>query len=118
MGDDRRESYMNRAESETPGMSGNSMRENRETPSVSGGSRPDRLEKATSSTTSMHAGGESDEQVVPAKRSNNEERSSAERVEGRWSTKGNTEETRTCRTQSRQHSVPGTWRCAKSAAGF
>ncbi len=47
-------------------MSGNSMRENRETPPVSGSSRPDRLEKATSYTTSMHAGGESDEQVVCA----------------------------------------------------
>jgi hypothetical protein len=53
-------------------MSGNSMRENRETPLVCG-SMPDRLEKATSYKTSMYAGGESDERVVPAKRPNNGE---------------------------------------------
>lgn len=82
MGDDKREPAMNPAQSETPGMSENSMRENRETPSVSGSSRPDRLEKATSHKTSTHAGGESDERVVPTKRSNKEEQSSAESVEG------------------------------------
>jgi len=68
------------------------MRENRETPPASGSSTSDRLEKATSYKTSMHVGGESDERVVPAKRSNNGERSPAERVEGsrsitvRWQT--------------------------------
>ena len=86
MDDDTREPSMNPAQSETPGMSGTSMRENRETPLASGGNTPDRLEKATSYTTSMYAGGESDEQVVPAKLSNNGERSSAERVEGSCST--------------------------------
>jgi len=50
---------------------------------------------------SRHAGGESDEQVVLAKRSNNRESSPAESVEGSCSAKGNTEETRTHRTQSR-----------------
>jgi hypothetical protein len=45
----------------------NSMRENRETPQASGSSTPDRLEKATSYKTSMHASGESDSAVVPAK---------------------------------------------------
>jgi len=88
-------------------MPENSMRENRETPQASGSGTPDRLEKATSYTTSMHAGGESDEQVVPAKRSNKEERSSAESVEGSCSTKGNTEETHTCRTQGREHVSQG-----------
>jgi hypothetical protein len=78
------------------------MRENRETPLASGSRRPDRLEKATSYKTSMHAGGESDEQVVAAKRSNNEEQSKAESVEGSCSTKGNTEETHTHRTQGRE----------------
>jgi RNA-directed DNA polymerase len=107
MGDDTREPSMNPAQSETPGMSENSMRENRETPLVSGSSRPDRLEKATSSTTSMYVSGESDEQVVPAKRSNNGERSSAERVEGSCSTEGNTEEAHTCRTQGREHVSQG-----------
>ena len=71
MGDDRREPSMNPAQSQTPGMSGNSMRENRETPRASGSSTPDRREKATSYKTSVNASGESDEQVVPAKRSNN-----------------------------------------------
>ena len=66
MDDDTREPSMNPAQSETPGMSGTSMRENRETPSVSGSSAPDQLEKATSYTISVYAGGESDEQVVCA----------------------------------------------------
>ncbi len=83
------------------------MRENRETPSVSGSSTPDRLEKATSYTTSMNAGGESDEQVVPTKRPNNGEQSLAEGVEGSCSTKGNIEEAHTCRTQGREHVSQG-----------
>jgi RNA-directed DNA polymerase len=107
MSDDKREPLTNPAQSETPGMSGNSMRENRETPWASGGNTPDRLEKATSYKTSMHAGGESDEQVVPAKRSNNGEQSVTEGVEGSCSTKGNTEETHTCRTQGREHVSQG-----------
>jgi RNA-directed DNA polymerase len=107
MADDNREPSMNPAQSETPGMSGDSTRENRETPSVSGGSTPDRLAKVTSYTASMNAGGESDEQVVPAKRSNNEEQPSAESVEGSCSTKGNTEEAYTCRTQGREHVSQG-----------
>jgi len=51
----------------------------------------------------MRTGGESDEQVVPAKRSNKGEQAPAERVEGSCSTKGNTEEADTCRTQGREH---------------
>jgi RNA-directed DNA polymerase len=107
VGDDKREPLTNPAQSEIPGMPGNFMRENRETPLVSGSSTPDRLEKATSYTTSMHAGGESDEQVVPAKRSNNGEKSSAEGVEGSCSTKGNTEEAHTHRTQGRERVSQG-----------
>jgi len=102
MKDDNRKSVMNPAQSETPGMSGNSMRENRETPPASGSNRPDRLEKATSYKTSMHAGGESDEQVVPAKRPNNGEQSLTEGVEGSCSAKGNIEEAHTRRTQGRE----------------
>lgn len=102
MGDDKRESSVNPAQSETPGMSGNLMRENRETPLVSGSSEPERLEKATSHTTSTYASGESDGQVVPTKRSNKEERSLAESVEGSCSTKGNTSEANTLRTLSRE----------------
>jgi RNA-directed DNA polymerase len=100
-GGGRREPSENPAQSETPGMPGNSMRENRETPLASGSSRPDRLEKATSYTTSVNARGESDEQVVPTKRSNKGEQSSAESVEGSCSTKGNTKEAHTLRTQGR-----------------
>jgi len=107
MGDDKRKPHMNPAQSETPGMPGNSMRENRETPQASGSSTPDRLEKATSYTTSMHAGGESDERVVPAKRPNNGEQSLAEGVEGSRSTKGNAEEAYTHRTQGRERVSQG-----------
>src|SRR5438128_3908835 len=48
VGNDKRESSRNPAQPETPGMPGNSRRENREPPRVSGSQRPDRLEKATS----------------------------------------------------------------------
>jgi RNA-directed DNA polymerase len=102
MGDDKREPTMNPAQSETPGTPGNSMRENRETPLASGSGTSDRPEKATSYKTSMHASGESDERVVPAKRSNNGEQTLTESVEGSRSTKGNAEETRTHRTQGRE----------------
>jgi RNA-directed DNA polymerase len=107
MSDDKREPLVNPAQSETPGMSGTSVRENREAPPVSGSSTPDRLEKAMSYTTSMHAGGESDERVVPTKRSNNEEQSWAESVEGSRSTKGNTEQTYIRRTQGRESMSQG-----------
>ena len=45
-GGDIREPSKNPAQSETPGMLGNSMRENRETPLAAGSSKPVRLEKA------------------------------------------------------------------------
>ena len=103
VGDGKREASTNPAQSETPSTLGNSMRENRETPLVTGSSTPDRLEKAISHTSSMHAIGESDEQVVPAKRSNKVEQSAAESVEGSCSTKGNTDEAHRCQTQGREH---------------
>ena len=107
VGDGKREASTNPAQSETPSTLGNSMRENRETPLVTGSSTPDRLEKAISHTSSMHAIGESDEQVVPAKRSNKVEQSAAESVEGSCSTKGNTDEAHRCRTQGREHVSQG-----------
>jgi hypothetical protein len=67
MSDEKREPLASPAQSETPGMLENSMRENRETPQASGSHTPDRLEKATSYKASMHASGESDSAVVPAK---------------------------------------------------
>jgi hypothetical protein len=67
MSDEKREPLASPAQSETPGMLENSMRENRETPQASGSHTPDRLEKATSHKTSTHASGESDSAIVPAK---------------------------------------------------
>ena len=107
MSDVTRESFMNPAQSETPGMSGNSMRENRETSRESGNSRPDGREKATSYKSPPQTGEESDEQVIPTKHPNQEEPSSAEGVEGSCSTKGNTKEVNMCRTQSREHVSQG-----------
>ena len=107
MDDDKRESSMNPAQSETPGMSGNFMRENREAPLVSGSSPPDRLEKATSYKTSTHASGESDEQVLLSKRPNKGERSLTEGVEGSCSAKGNTNESYTRRTLGRERVPQG-----------
>jgi hypothetical protein len=83
------------------------MRENRETPLVSGSGRVGPAGEGASHTASRNASGESDERVVPAKRSNKEEQSSAESVEGSGSTKGNTEETHTDRTQRREQVSQG-----------
>jgi retron-type reverse transcriptase len=107
MSDGKSEPLMNPAQSETPGMPGDSMRENRETPPVSGSSGPDRLAKAESRTASMYAGGESDGSVVPARHPNKAERSAAEGVEGSDPTKGNTKETHTHRTQGRERVSQG-----------
>ena len=70
-GDDRRETLFDAAESKTPCMRGNSMRENRETqatPSPDGGGG--RSGKAKRRTPDMHVVGESDGPIVPAKRAN------------------------------------------------
>src|SRR5579859_938232 len=107
VGVDRGETHADPAQSETPGTSGNSMRENRETPLASDSNASDRLEKAMSYTASMYASGESDEQVVPTKRPNKEEQTLAEGVEGSCSTKGNTEEAHTLRTQGRERVSQG-----------
>ena len=88
-GSDKREPPMNPAQSETPGMLGNSMREKRETPLVSGRKRPDRLEKATSYKASAYVSGESDSAVVPAKCSNKGAVRLAESMEGRALAKKN-----------------------------
>ena len=89
MDDDKGEPFINPAQSETPGMLGNFMRENRETSLASGSIRPDRLEKAMSYETSANASEESDSAVVPAKRPNKGEQSLAEGVEGRALAKKN-----------------------------
>ena len=56
---------------------------------------------------SMYADEESDEGVVPMKRSNNEGVSSAETVEGRTSPKGNGGQTAAARTQRRDTASNG-----------
>ena len=79
-GDDRREPLFDAAESKTPCMRGNSMRENRETqatPSPDGGGG--RSEKAQCRTSDMVVAGESDGPIVPAKRANNAEASARSR---------------------------------------
>jgi group II intron reverse transcriptase/maturase len=90
------------AQSETPGMHGNSTRENRETPStpvvegVTG-----RLEKALSQKSNMHVGGDSDGRVVPTKCPNNGGEPPAEGREGRRPTKENIGQATAPQTQSR-----------------
>src|ERR1700730_11580792 len=68
---------------------------------------PDRLMKAKGRTMSMHADEESDEVVLPVKRSNNEGLSSAETVEERASPKGNGGQTAAARTLRRDTASNG-----------
>jgi len=97
-----REHRLDSAQSETPGMHGNSARGNRETPStpivqIAAG----RLEKAMSQKSNMHVGGESDGWVVPTKCPNNGGEPPAEGMEGRQPTKENIGPATAPRTQSR-----------------
>jgi RNA-directed DNA polymerase len=90
------------AQSETPGMYGNSTRENRETPlTPAGEDAAGRLEKAVSQKSNMHVGGESDGRVIPTKCPNNGEQAPAEGMEGRRPTKENIRPATVPRTQSR-----------------
>jgi RNA-directed DNA polymerase len=105
------------AESETPGMSGNSMRENREAPeaSVRDGSA-DRSGNAARREPDMYATGESDRWVVPAKQPNKGEKLAlAEVVEGRQWAKENTGEPDTRRTQGRESVESGVARVREAA---
>src|SRR5271170_1418766 len=96
----QREHSADSAQSETPGMRGNSTRENRETQwvpvEVAG-----RLEKAMSQKSNMHADWESDGCVVPTKCPNNGGQPPAEDMEGRQPTKENIGQATGPRTQSR-----------------
>ena len=134
--DDTREPVFNAAESKTPRMCGNSLHGNRESPRVSspeGGE--ERSGKAAGRTPDMHAGGQSDDSIVPEKRANNASGSArsgycgtrrrkgeptentntdlnqptraAEPVEGRGSIEGNAEEEATRRTQCRESGSTG-----------
>ena len=92
------------AQSKTPGMSGNSARENRETPR----SRPAthragrRVEKGMSPKSTAYGHGESDGRAsLPTKHPNSGGPSPTEDVEGRRPTKENTEQPPSSRTQRR-----------------
>jgi RNA-directed DNA polymerase len=109
MSDAQRKPLMDAAESETLRMRGNSLHGNRETletPSLEG-SRG-RSEKAHGQTSDTHVFRESDDSIVPKKRTNNAvtmpcmETTAAESVEGRESTKGNA-----ARTLLAPDAVPG-----------
>jgi hypothetical protein len=101
-GDDIRETLFDAAESKTPCMRGNSMRENRETQATpspdSGGGRSG---KAKRRTPDMYVAWESDGPIVPAKRANKARTLAAEFVEERGSPKGNADHEASPRTQSR-----------------
>ena len=99
----RRERSFDTAESETLGMWGNSMRENREALQTPTHDRVGRSKKAKSRKVDMHVCRESDGLVVPTKRANKADGYglAAESAEGRRSTKGNAPQAHSCRTQSR-----------------
>ncbi|MBI5251620.1 MAG: group II intron reverse transcriptase/maturase [Desulfomonile tiedjei] len=104
-----RESCSSPAESKTLCMRGNSLHGNREVPSVpTADGAMGRSEKVNSRTSDMYADGKSDGPIVPEKLPNNDgANSSAEAVEGRGPTKGNTSQTAVARTQSRSPTSPG-----------
>src|SRR3989442_8196629 len=103
-----REPVADSAQSKTPGMHGNSTRENRETPSTrvaQGAAR--RVEKGMSPKATMDVGGESDGREVPTKCPNNGGQLPAEGMEGRRPAKEDDEQTTTHRTQSRASEASG-----------
>jgi len=91
------------AQSETPGMCGNSMRENREIPCFPR-EYVTRGRTGENNTPVMHEHGKSDSPIVPAKLPNKAE--AEEAVEGRGLTKGNVVQQNPPRTQSRNRNVP------------
>jgi RNA-directed DNA polymerase len=89
------------AQSQTLRMRGNSLHGSREIPQVpAADGASGRPEKVDDRASGMHACGKSDDSIVPAKRAN-KDTTSAESVERRGSTEGNTAQTATPRTQSR-----------------
>jgi hypothetical protein len=96
----QRETALGPAESKTPGILRNSMRENREIPPSSGGETPGREGNAKSGKSSMNDGGKSYGGIVPTKQPNQGGRPPAEVVEGRPWTKENTRQRHPCQTPS------------------
>ena len=98
-----RESCPGPAESKTLSMRGNSLHGNREIPSVpTADGAVGRPEKVNSRTSDMYAVGKSDGLILPEKPPNKDGlEPSAEAMEGRGPTEGNTSQTAVARTQSR-----------------
>src|SRR5437764_7184962 len=117
----KRERDAGPAESKTPSMHRNSMRENREAPRPSVVSRTRTAwEKAKSYETQMNGSGESYSGIVPAKRSNESQGGPKEIVEGRRLTKENMEKPNSNRTPSRekeQNGLDGVGQTAKEDKG-
>lgn len=91
------------AQSKTLCMRGNSLHGTREVPQVPGkNGRSGRPGKAIRCTPGTYARGKSDSCIVPKKLPNNAQNRAAEAVEGRRLTKGNTPQTASLRTQSRE----------------
>jgi RNA-directed DNA polymerase len=105
------------AQSKTLSMRGNSSHGNREIPSSPAtGGVSGRPEKATSRTSGMHGDGKSDGCIVPQKPPNQDGLpTSAEGVEGRQPTEGNTLPQAPCRTQSRVDGLSGLQRVREAA---
>jgi RNA-directed DNA polymerase len=115
----QREFRFDATESETLSMEGHLPHENRETPSTSlvpERRDRDRLAKAHRRKADTHLLGESDELVVPEKRTNNAGvPPAAESVEERSSTKGNDPQTTLDRTQRRKPRSLGLWGVREAA---
>ena len=115
----RRERSFDTAESETLGMWGSSMRENREalqTPALDGSAG--RSKKAKSRKVDMHVCRESDGLVVPTKRANKADAYAwaAESAEERRPTKGNAPQAHSYLTQSRGCESQGLWRVRQAVS--
>src|SRR5262249_56457268 len=90
------------AQSETLCTRGNSPHGKREIPGVPAGGKAGRSEKVYGRTSGTHAPGKSDGRVVPKKSPNKDgSNPTAEAMEGRRPTEGNTMQTAASRTQSR-----------------
>jgi hypothetical protein len=86
----KREPTEDATESKTLRMDGHSPRGNRETSAAPAGHQPaGRSEKASCRTSDMHVAEESDDSIVPGKRTNKTGTPAAESVEERGSPKGN-----------------------------
>jgi len=117
-GSGRRERSFDTAESETLGMCGNSMRENREVlQTLTRDGSVGRSEKAKSRNVDVYVCGESDGPIVPTKRANKVDAYAlaAESAEERGATKGNAPQAHSYRTQSQGCESQGLWRVRQAA---